>query len=191
MSSKRWNSQEKLKLMKLFSEGKDYDIIGEKLNRSSNAIKLRLGSIIYDNIIKGKNVSVLSRMLNTDRDKIIQIYYAHKSFKQGRGETVIDVDLNKDIDNKVNGIFSRNSSFQNNKSRDNNPVGGGIINNDQNVQKIDDSKLKKIEDENQMLEAIIKNYRMKRYLRKLYIDGKLDKKSMNIYNKYIKDFNKN
>ena len=190
MSSKRWNSNEKLKLMKLFSEGKSYDIIGKELDRSSNAIKLRLESIIYDNIIKGKSVSILSRMLNTERDQIIQMYYSHKSFKQGRGEPVVDVDLSKDINDEANGIFKRTLPHHSNNNQtignmgSIGSMGGGTIDNKQNR---DDDKLQKIEHENQILEAIIKNYRMKRHLRKLYVDGKLDKKSINMYNKYIKN----
>src|SRR5271170_5891344 len=92
-NNKRWSSTEKIELMKLFSMGKSYDEIGKTLDRSPNAIKLRLEAIVYTNIVKGKAIGMLSKMLNTDADKIKQLYYSHKSFKQGRGEQVKDIDF--------------------------------------------------------------------------------------------------
>ena len=100
MTSKRWDTQDKMKLMDLYSKGSSFDEIGIKLNRSSNAIKLRLQSIIYDNVVRGKSVDTLSRILNTDNDKIIQMYYAHKQFKQLRGEEVDEIDITKNTTRK-------------------------------------------------------------------------------------------
>src|SRR2546421_6258112 len=91
MSNKRWNSDDKIELMKLFSIGKSYDEIGKILGRSANAIKLRLEAIVYENLVKGKSMFVLTRILNTDPETIKQLYYSHKSFRQGRNESVQDV----------------------------------------------------------------------------------------------------
>jgi ABC-type oligopeptide transport system substrate-binding subunit len=172
MSSKRWGSTEKMKLMKLYAESKSYDDIGIALNRSSNAIKLRLEAIVYDNLTKGKSISILSRMLNASNDTIKQLYYSHKSFKESRGKNVIDVDFSSSPIQSLDKLTNNNSDTH------------SIVNT--NKSKKTSQHLQKIEQENQILEAIIKNYRMKRHLRKLYVDGKLDKKSLSMYNQIIK-----
>lgn len=119
---------------------------------------------------------MLSRMLNVNNDTIRQLYYSHKSFKQGRGEKVVDINFDNVIESQYNNstIFKRDSNM-NSIIKKKEQV-GGMIHTD---------KIEKIEKENKILEAIIKNYRMKKYVRKLYIDGHLDKKSIDMYNKLI------
>lgn len=166
--SKRWSSEEKIKLMKLYSEGKTYTEIGKSLDRSANAIKLRLESIVYDNLAKGKSVEMLSKMLNTDAETIQQLYYSHKSFRESRGQQIENIDFNKQKNESPNmGIVNTIEINDRKKSRAR-------------------KNLEKIETENKILEALIKNYKMKKDVRKLYIDGKLDKKSMEMYNKLVK-----
>lgn len=210
-NNKRWDTDEKIKLMKAFSEGKSYDEIGKILNRSANAIKLRLESIVYDNLINGKPMSVLTRMLHTDADTIKQLYYSHKSFLQARGEQVVDVDFSKNtetVENQkvlsmpqpqpqpqpqqtqtISSPLSQNiTSFA---SRDNlmqgRPISGGNGNpvSDSNGSKLG-RKLEKLEKENYAMEQIIKNYKMKRQLRKLYVSDKLDEKSALICDRILK-----
>ena len=91
MSNKRWGSDDKIQLMKLYSDGKSYEEIGHVLGRSPNAIKLRLESIVYENLVRGKPISMLTRMLDTDQETIKQFYYSHKSFRQSRNESVEDI----------------------------------------------------------------------------------------------------
>ncbi len=232
MSNKRWDSNDKIALMKLYSSGKSYDDIGTILNRSPNAIKLRLESIVYENLARDKPLSMLTRMLNTDVDTIKQLYYSHKSFRQSRNEPVKDVifptvPVIPIVDNRRGmgfgmgagmgagmgtrmGNMNPNNEMQNKHS---------IINQDLNQNKIQDKagiliggkgiegtfentvekiiertidrkvekSLEQIENENHVLDEIIKNYRMRRHLRKLYVDGKLDKKSIELYEKLVKE----
>jgi hypothetical protein len=228
MSNKRWNSNEKIELMKLFSTGISYDEIGKKLDRSPNAIKLRIESIVYKNLEKGKTVGMLSKMLNTKSDTIKQLYYSHKSFRQARGENVKDIVFPPDIGTTNNVTNMKGSAISRQQSlhqplqrplqqpfqqplqqpsqrslhqpqRPNGISQNNLINKkngqqdqhtnissfDQNKmiggRSIEEGKLKKLENENHMLEEIIKNYRMKRHLKKLYVDGKLDRKSIKYY----------
>lgn len=221
-NNKRWNSNEKIELMKLYSTGKSYDDIGKILNRSPNAIKLRLETIVYTNLVKGKSVNMLSKMLNADQDKIKQLYYSHKSFRQSRGELVEDIKFPPEnnklrimnhvpkITTRSNTGFGINSNMRLNPSipitnqqrqivnrqnggrlngttsgiisgaNTNSGMSSGIIqshfpsNHDMNTE----DKFKKLENENHVLEEIIKNYKMKRHLKKLYVDGKLDRRSI-------------
>lgn len=119
MSNKRWEPNDKIQLMKLYSTGYSYEEIGKSLERSPLAIKLRLESIVYDNLVKGKSIDILTRMLNTNNDTIKQLYYSHKSFKEGRGEEVKNVDFPSD------NLIPPKKSNSVNKQNDNNKDNGG------------------------------------------------------------------
>ena len=195
--SKRWDSSDKIKLMKLFAEKKSYDDIGKSLDRSPNAIKLRLESIVYDNLVKGKQPSILMRMLNTDQDTIKQLYYSHRSFREMRKETVKDVvfpEINKiqkplqqmqpiqNISNKGINPMNINPMNTNPMNINKHPMHGGQNLQNNNLHK-PHSRIEILENENKALEEIIRNYKMKRQVRKLYLEGKLDDKSTHIFEK--------
>lgn len=177
-TNKRWESGDKIELMKQYASGKSFDDIGKNMDRSPNAIKLRLESIVYDNLIKGKSPVLLSKMLNTDMDTIKQLYYSHKSFKQGRGESVQDVNFELGHNNvQTNNTQEKHINHQHTvypKNDVHNMIGG------------EQQLLNKIERENHILQEILKNYQMKRQIKKLYIDGKLDNKNTQIYMKLMK-----
>lgn len=80
MSHIKWNNDEELKLIKDISNGVSMDVIAGKHNRSVNAIQLRLEKIIYENIISGKSVETLGRLLNLSNDKIEQYNTSYKNF---------------------------------------------------------------------------------------------------------------
>lgn len=172
MSNKRWNTDDKIQLMNLFSKGKSYEEIGTFLKRSPNAIKLRLESIVYDNLVKGKTLEILTKMLNIDEDTIKQLYYSHKSFRQARGEAIEDVDFSNNINN-----VQKQSYIIPQLNRQNNKNNLATIKN-----------LERIEKENIVMDSILKNYQMKKQLKKLYIDGKLDKKGISMYESLIKNY---
>lgn len=191
--SKRWNSEDKTDLLKMYAGGKSYDEIGKTLNRSPNAIKLRLESIVYDNLVKGKSPVVLSNMLHTNIDTIKQLYYSHKSFREGRGETVTDVNFDNVSGGSVN--FKNQKTIQNNQTYFPEKNNKDNMNNMDNMQdkkhnliggKGKNNNMEKIEIENHVMEEIIKNFKMKRQLRKLYMEGKLDGKTSELYDKLIR-----
>ena len=138
----RWTTEEKNKLINLYSKKKTFAEIGKILNRTSNAIKLRIEAIIYTNLAKNKSPKDIAKSLNIDMDTLKQHYYSHKSFKENRGEKVVDI------------------SF-------------------------DNIKQNKLTDENRILEEILKNYEMKKKIKKLYKANKLDKKHKLIFEKLL------
>jgi hypothetical protein len=144
--SKRWNNTEELKLIELYAKGQTYNDIGKKLNRSPNAIRLKLESIVYENITKGKTIKLLMKMLNTTDETIKQLYYSHKSFKQSKGIADKPIDIEK-----------KNNT------------------NTKNIQTI--------EQENYVLEILVKNSKLKHELNELYKNKLLDSHSVNIYKK--------
>lgn len=216
MSNKRWGSDDKIELMKLYSAGKSYEEIGDILERSPNAIKLRLESIVYENLVKGKPISMLTRMLNTDQETIKQLYYSHKSFRQSRNEPVEDVAFpsNDPIHiapphmhhqsggstaNLTHGQVPRNTGHimggtgqhvtNHDIKRDDRTDRHSVIKtgSDRKFDKrFNTENIESLEAENKVLDELIKNYRMKRQLRKLYVDGKLDDKSIELYEKLLK-----
>jgi hypothetical protein len=160
--SNRWTKEEKKKLIKLFSNGKDFDYIGNKLGRSANAIKLRIENIVYDNIVKGIDKSVISKEMNIDNEKIIQMFYSYKSFLEKKGidtKEASKIDIMKDS--------SKNKLIIDKPLRKKHNI---------------DS----IKEENKIMEEIIKNYNMKKEISKLVKSGKLSKEVIkilkNIYN---------
>lgn len=202
MSGKQWSSTEKMDLMRQYASGKSFEDIGKNLSRSPNAIKLRLESIVYENLIKGKPATLIIKMLNTNIEMIKQFYYAHKSFLQGRGKDVVDVDFdNIDVRNKKTDVESTVNKMLGTEES-NNPLKHRVIPKSQkrdtnNIQKAGgndqehktshaEKELRRILEENKILEEIIKNYTLKRQIKKLYIDEKLDNRSMTIYEKIFK-----
>lgn len=171
--TKRWSATEKRQLLKMYAEGNNYDTIGNILDRSPNAIKLRLEEIVYSNLIKGHKVSLLSKILKTDADTIKQFYYSHKSFRQGKNKDVIDVNFNEQELKPIFGSSNNTNRHSTIKHKPEIQDGG--------------SYLTKIQNDNKFLEAVIRNHRMKKYVKKLYLDGKLDNHSMNIFNDIIKN----
>lgn len=155
MNNKRWTPEEKRGLMNLYSKGKTYTEIGNSLSRSPNAIKLRIEYIVYKNLVGGKSPEMLAKILNVDTNIIQQHYYTHKSFRQNRGEPTQDVDFVNTIAN------SNNINTQKTINQVNVLQNGGTLTKQE--------KLKKLQKENYIMAEIIKNYHMKRQLRKLFV----------------------
>ena len=199
MSSKRWNSTEKIQLLKLFADKLSYDDIGKKLDRSANAVKLRIESIVYDNIVKEKDIHTIAKLLNTSNDKIIQMYYSHKSFKQGKGEQVKDIQIpqltqhipttqkvtQQSIQSEIFKKNIQNDNRNNNGIVDRNDDGNGVI----NTQSLDIGgmqmkismgmkDIEKMEKENKILEIILKNQRLKNEFKKV-VSSNMDISGLN------------
>ena len=97
----RWTTEEKNKLINLYSNKKTFAEIGKILNRSPNAIKLRIEVIIYTNLAKNKSPKDIAKSLNIDMDTLKKHYYSHKSFKENRGEKVVDISFDNIKQNKL------------------------------------------------------------------------------------------
>jgi DNA-binding CsgD family transcriptional regulator len=170
----RWTKEEKLKLINMYSNGKTLDEIGKKLNRSSNAIKLRMENIIYDNILKGNTKDIIADELKISEDDVIQMYYSYKSFLEKRGD---DTSKTKKID-----LTRRSKGKGKGKGNENKKELQKLISDD-NIKNLSVYKLKKIRDENKIMEDILKNYQMKRELEKLLKSNKLDSESIKLLKK--------
>lgn len=148
--NKRWNKEEEKKLIELFMRHRNYELIAEELNRSTPATKLRMESIIYDNMIGGKKIEDIALKLNRTNDQIAEMYYTHKNFKKGKGETVQDIPIFEQIKKKEPVINSQKGGDPSNR-------------------------ISRIEKENHRMKTIIENYQMKKNITKLFRAGKIDK----------------
>ena len=207
--TRKWDNNDKIILMKTYAGGGSYAEIGKMLDRSPNAVKLRLETIVYQNLVKGKNPIAIANTLNTDIENIKKLYYAHKSFREGRGLEVANVNIDKfTIPNQnkgqlYGGTNPKNQISQINQINQTNHIsqlnGGSseekeqierhkTINTNNNTNNNTTNNLiERLDEENELLERIVKNYKLKRDLKKLYIGGKLDEK---IANQIVKIINK-
>lgn len=170
--SKRWTKEEKEKLINLYSKGKTLDEIAKKLDRSSNAINLRIENIVYDNLLKGNTKDVIARELNISEEDVVQMFYSYKTFLEKRGDDTSDA---KKID------LTKRSSKKSKKNK----LEYDMVDKKKNTNNINISveKLKRIRNENKIMEDILKNYQMKKELEKLLKQDKLDSDSIKLLKK--------
>jgi transposase-like protein len=185
MSSKRWDKDEKARLIHLFSEGKQISDIAEKLNRSESAIRLRLQTIVYEGIAKGMRAADLADTLKTNVNIVVQMFYTHRDFKESRQEDVISLeaaskllfgtrktkrsskgrdDVSELLDNAKTGGQTDKSGGRTDKSK--NQTGSDT--------KSQSSEADHLMDQNRIMEAIINNRDLRKKIKKLYKDGKLN-----------------
>lgn len=154
MSSKRWDKEEKVKLVELFSSGKTFGEIAEILNRTESAIRLRLQTIVYEGVVKGLSIDQLMSTLKTTKANILQMFFTHKDFKETRGEQVIS---QNDVDIFISGIGNNNINIPKKNS----------------TMTHDNIDVKKILEQNNVMDAIIKNHDLKKQIKSLYKNNKL------------------
>ncbi len=138
----RWTNENRKMLTDMYKSGKTIEQIAKKLNRSPNAVRMRLETIVYKNIEEKISPENIASMLNKSVDEILQLFYAHKRFRESKNQSVIDINLS----NKNNPIFS---------NKKNNDI------------------LDKIEYENRIMEAVIKNINMKKNIKQILTKNKL------------------
>lgn len=206
MSSKRWDKSEKTKLIKLYSEGKSFDSIAKLLDRSESAIRLRVQSIVYNGIKKGMTVQDISATFKKDVDTIKQMFFAYRSFKEGRGEPVISMDeisksvnsdkksdkvskinkteQNKNISNLVDDkdTSDKNTSGEKNKNKNKNNKPENVEQKQVEQKQLSQKQVYvgKLVEQNSIMDAIINNKELKKKIKTLYRQGKLTDDEKNI-----------
>lgn len=175
--SKRWDDKEILKMIKLYSKGKTEEEIGKKLDRSESAIRLRLETTVYENLVDGKSVDQIAKSLKTNTDTIIMMYYSHKSFKLSRGEEVVDIDL---FDNTKSGK-SKTRKSKTSKSNKTSKSSEDILDSS-----MDDEEINRLRLENEIMETIVKNRDLKEKLKKIIKSRKLSKLEKKVLKELIK-----
>jgi hypothetical protein len=198
----RWTLEEEKKLIREVKNGSALSGLSKELNRSENALELRIKKIIYDSIAGNKSINSISRSLNLPEEKVKQYFYSYKDMMEKTGKKTIDIDKKNDIDkNKETDILS-NINLQmhineNNKEKKNNKgdkdekehKGGSRKEHKRNSKKdhhkdrhkdhrqIDLDKLKR---QNDKMETILKNIQLKNEIKKALKTNKLDKREIKI-----------
>lgn len=168
----RWVKEEELRFVKGVASGKTLDELAIIHNRTSSALELRLKKIIYDNVSKGTEVSKLAKGLNLDKNKVTQYYYSYAEFREKNGK---DTTYNKQKNKSEKGTHGKTSDAK--------QTGGEIPQTDIiNVPNIHESgkvenimeKISILDEQNKLLEVVIKNNKMKKHVYRLYKEGQLD-----------------
>lgn len=76
----KWTKEEELNLIDQTRTGVPMSQIATNINRTTNAVILRLKKIIYENITKNKKTKDLANILNLPVDKIEKYYTEYKQF---------------------------------------------------------------------------------------------------------------
>jgi hypothetical protein len=198
----RWTLEEEKKLIREVKNGSNLSGLSKELNRSENALELRIKKIIYDSIAGNKSINSISRSLNLPEEKVKQYFYSYKDMMEKTGKKTVDIDKKNDIDkNKETDILSNiNLQMQineNNKEKKNNKgdkdekehKGGSRKEHKRNSKKdhykdrhkdhrqIDLDKLKR---QNDKMETILKNIQLKNEIKKALKTNKLDKREIKI-----------
>lgn len=178
MSAKRWDKDEKKRLIELFSSGKSYADIGIILDRSESAIRLRLQTIVYDGLVdRGVTVDDVAQMLGTDIGTVIQLFYAHRQFKEGRGEEVIDMEKASSLigGTKNAGAAKGKSSKTKKTKKSVDDMLPELDDTERTTRSVPVTGLAKTEQENRVMETIIRNREYRQEIKKLYKANKLTK----------------
>jgi hypothetical protein len=195
----KWEKDEELQFVKGVANGKTFDELAIIHNRTSSALELRLKKIIYDNVSKGRGVSKLAKGLNLDKNKVIQYYYSYAEFREKNGKDVVHADIdnksNNNSDNKLDKKHDNKSDNKSDKKHDNKSDNKSVhreINHkvlkkstEHKVHKIE-SKMNILEKQNKLLEIVIKNNRMRKYINQLNKDGRLDSATKKIIKRIVR-----
>jgi hypothetical protein len=171
----RWTLEEEKRLIKAIKHGDDLSSLAKELDRSENALELRVKKIIYDTIAANKSISSISRNLNLSEDKIRQYFYSFKDMMDKKGKSTIDINDNKEETHEKddkNVLSQLGRETQHKKTQKSNSHKTNKVS--------DKSNLEKIELQNQKIGIILKNIELKQELKKAIKNNKLDKKEIEI-----------
>jgi hypothetical protein len=170
----RWTLEEEKRLIKAVKHGDDLSSLAKELDRSENALELRVKKIIYDTIAANKSISSISRNLNLSEDKIRQYFYSFKDMMDKKGKSTIDINDKEETHEKddKNVLSQLGRETQHKKTHKSNSHKTNKVS--------DKSNLEKIELQNQKIGIILKNIELKHELKKALKDNKLDKKEIEI-----------
>lgn len=177
----RWTLDEEKLLIKSIKSGESLEKLAKQLDRSENALELRIKKIIYDNIAENKPISSLSRNLNMPADKIKQYFYSYKDMMEKKGKTTVDIKDNQEDnrDNRDNkdilSNIERHVSREKEKDKDK----------DHDKHKDKSKEINKIKMQNEKMETILKNIELKMELKKAIKGNKLDKQQLKMFKDVI------
>jgi hypothetical protein len=191
----RWTLEEEKLLIKSIKSGESLENLAKELNRSENALELRVKKIIYDNIAAEKPISTLSRNLNMPSDKIKQYFYSYKDMMDKKGKTTVDI--KEDIyNNDKSDRGDRRDRGDRGDKRDNKDNNDNVLSNiqrhvnketeremnkEREKHKDKHKEINKIKMQNEKMETILKNIELKMELKKAIKGNKLDKHQLKMF----------
>ena len=176
----RWTLEEEKKLIKSVKNGTSLEIMSKEFGRSENALELRIKKIIYDTVAEKKSIDSIAKSLKITEDKTKQYFYSYKDMLEKNGKKTIDLIENGDKSNKKDSKKDRKTNRVDLKT---NRVDLKTNKVDLKTNKVDLKTNKpsyididKIKKQNEHMTIILKHIELKKEIKKLLSDGKIDKK---------------
>lgn len=152
----RWTLEEEKKLIKDLRNGDSLENIAKIMGRSENALELRIKKIIYDTVAEKKSIESIAKSLKFTNEKTKQYFYSYKDMLEKNGKKTIDLIPEKKL---------KENSKKNKKNK--------VDFKKNNTEYIDIDKIKK---QNEHMTIILKHIELKKEIKKLLSNGKIDEK---------------
>ena len=112
----------------------------------------------------------LADTLKTDSNTVAQMFYTHRDFKESRVEEVISLEAASKL------LFGSRKASSKSKSKSGDDSVSELLNNTTNPSRRSQrsSEIDRLMDQNRIMEAIINNRDLRKKIKKLYKDGKLN-----------------
>ena len=159
----RWTLEEEKKLIKSVKNGTSLEIMSKEFGRSENALELRIKKIIYDTVAEKKSIDSIAKSLKITEDKTKQYFYSYKDMLEKNGKKTIDLIDNGDKKDSKKDLKTNRLDRKTNKV-------------DLKTNKPSYIDIDKIKKQNEHMTIILKHIELKKEIKRLLSDGKIDKK---------------
>lgn len=163
----KWTLEEEKKLIKAVKNGDSLEIMAKEFGRSENALELRIKKIIYDTVAEKKSIESIANSLKFTTEKTKQYFYSYKDMLEKNGKKTID--LIQEGGAKKDSKKDSKKDKKDNKSK----LERNKVESKKKPQSIDIDRIKK---QNEHMTIILKHIELKKEIKKLLSDGKIDGK---------------
>lgn len=81
-----WTQNEEVKMVELIRSGVSFDNIAIKFGRTREEIEKKVKQIIYENIIDGKSINKVSKLLKLPEDKVSLYFDTYREYRKKHDE---------------------------------------------------------------------------------------------------------
>lgn len=167
----KWTLEEEKKLIKAVKNGDSLEIMAKEFGRSENALELRIKKIIYDTVAEKKSIESIANSLKFTNEKTKQYFYSYKDMLEKNGKKTID--LIQEGGAKKDSKKDSRKDYRKDKKDIKSNLERNKLDSKKKPQYIDIDRIKK---QNEHMTIILKHIELKKEIKKLLSDGKIDGK---------------
>lgn len=160
----KWSEDELAKLVKLIKEKKSLMQIGSELNRSENAVRIKLSGIIFKNIQNHMSVEDVAKSLNMTPDEVETYHKEYNSLLKNRV---------KSIEKDIGGSNNTETKESNKDTKTHSDTTKHTVSDSTQKGGKKEKILSDLEYENRLIKSMIDNKVLHRQLNKLIREGKI------------------